>query len=414
MRAYLTTAVLARFADEGVAIALALLALDRTGSAALGAFVLTAWMAPHAVAAPLAGALAERARRPRLFYGCALALFAACLALLGLTVGTAPPALALTFALVGGCCGPVVTGGLSSLLAGLAQEPTARARVYALDAATYNAASVTAPAAVAALATAFTPALATGVLAAAAAGAALLAPALPTPHEVPGHTPVQPGSTPAREGQGAAPAPVPLRTRLATGLAALWRVRQLRAITAATSVAFLGIGALPVIAVLLAGRRGEADGGGLLMTAFALGALGGAVALARRPPRLDPARLATLSLLVTGAALAGAALAPSFPLAVALFALAGVGDGPLLSTTLRIRADHAPEEAHTQVFTLGAGLKQTAAAGGAALVGALSGTHPGPLLLAVAALQIAAALLLRLLGRAPRHRSAPDRVMTGA
>lgn len=387
MKAYLTTAILARFADEGVAVALALLALDRTGSAAQGAFVLTAWLAPHAVAAPFAGALAERARRPRLFYGCALAVFAASLGLLGLTVGVGHPALALIVALVGGSCGPVVTGGLSSLLAGLATGPAARTRAYALDAATYNAASVTAPAAVAALATALTPGFATALLAAAATSAALLAPALPTP--VP--------AAPVREEKR--PPRVPMRGRVATGLAALWRIRQLRAITVATCVAFLGVGALPVTAVLLAARQGEADGGGILVTAFALGALGGAVALARRPPALEPARLATFSLLVTGVALAGAALAPSFPLAVALFALAGVGDGPLLSTTLRIRADHAPEDAHAQVFTLGAGLKQTSAAAGAALVGTLSGLAPALLLLAIAALQLAAALLLRLLSR---------------
>lgn len=396
MRAYLITAVLARFADEGVALALALLALDRTGSAAQGAFVLTAWLAPHAVAAPLAGALAERARRPRLFYGGALSLFAASLALLGVTVGAGHPALALTVALVGGSCGPVVTGGLSSLLAGLATAPAARTRAYALDAATYNAASVTAPAAVAAVATALTPGLATALLAAAATTAALLAPALPAPAPAPALPAVREGT---RAAKGSGPPRVPLRARVAAGAAALWRIPQLRAVTAATSLAFLGIGALPVVAVLLAGGRGAADGGGVLMTACALGALGGAAALARRPPAMEPARLATLSLLATGVALAAAAPAPSFPVTVALFALAGLGEGPLLSTTLRIRADHAPEDARTQVFTLGAGLKQTAAAAGAALVGALAGLAPALLLLAVAALQLAAAFLLRLLAR---------------
>ncbi|WP_326687420.1 MFS transporter [Streptomyces sp. NBC_01795] len=425
MRAYLATAALARLADEGMALALTLLALERTGSAAQGAYVLTAWMAPHVAAAPVAGALAERARRPRLFYGAALAVFATAIALLGVLLGRAPTALTLTVAVAGGSCGPVVTGGLSSLLTGLASRPAARTRVYALDAATYNAASVTAPAAVSAVALTLTPALATTLLAASAACAALLTPALPLPSaHAPGpwrapkrkrpaeppQPPPQPPPEPESESDSGPPPPPesepeppppphpapPLRVRLTTGLLALWRIPPLRAITAATSVAFLGVGGLPVTSVLLAAEAGDAGGGGLLMTVFALGALSGAVALARRPPRIRPEQLAALSLFSTGAALAGAAAVPSFAAAVALFALAGVGDGPLLSTTLRIRADHAPAAAHTQVFTLGAGLKQSAAAAGAALAGAASGLPPPLLLLTVAALQLAGALLLRL------------------
>jgi hypothetical protein len=46
----------------------------------------------------------------------------------------------------------------------------------------------------------------------------------------------------------------------------------------------------------------------------------------------------------------------------------------------------------TQVFTVGAGLKVTAAAGGAALAGVATGLGAGALLLAVAGSQLAAAL----------------------
>lgn len=588
MRAYLTTAFLARLADEGVAVALALLALDRTGSPAPGAFLLTAWLAPHAVAAPVVGALAERARRTRLFHGCALALFGAAIATLALTVGRAPMVLTLVVALLGGSAGPVVTGGLSGLLATFTPDGPDRTRAYALDATTYNAAGVLAPAAVSTTAALLAPGPATALLAASATAAALTTTALPTPHptaaphftagesstagesptvapdpgagesptarrhptpgpprttglrrttgrrrtdaprptapplarkaaadtpgphqeadsaqgpmtdaaqgsvtasgsapgtdavsgralvaesgvgaeaisgrepaaepgpkaaSIPGaggaeaasspgsatEPDLEVGTTPGKEIDAAsvrAPAAGPgpetdapsgpatgavarpgggFRGQLAAGVRVLWRVPALRAVTVATCVAFLGLGGLPVVAVLLAAQRGSADGGGALLTAFAVGGLAGALGLARWRGAPEPRRLALGSLLATAVALAGAAAVPSFPLTVALFALAGLGDGPLLTATLRLRADHAPAAVRTQVFTLGAGLKLTAAAAGAALVGVLARLPAAGLVLAVAALQLLAALLLRLLdrrARATRTRPVPDR-----
>ncbi|KJY27124.1 hypothetical protein VR44_28445, partial [Streptomyces katrae] len=84
---YLAAALAARFASEGMGMAVVLLALERTGSAAYGAFVLTAWMAPHVLAAPVAGAVAGRARRPRLFYAGTLAGFTAAVAGLAALLG---------------------------------------------------------------------------------------------------------------------------------------------------------------------------------------------------------------------------------------------------------------------------------------------------------------------------------------
>ncbi|MBO8193429.1 MFS transporter [Streptomyces oryzae] len=394
MTTYLATAFLARFADEGVGIALALLAVERTPghSPALGAYVLTAWLAPHALAAPLAGALAEQAGVRRLFHGCALAVFGAAIALLGLTLGRASLLLTLAVAVVGGSVGPVVTGGLSSLLALLLPAGQARTRAFALDATTYNAAAVTAPAAVSATTAAVSASLATALLAASAGGAALLSTGLRQPTDR--HPPVAPGPSPNSNAS--------LWLRAVTiGFHALWRVPQLRAITLATCVAFLGVGALPVIGVLLAQQRGEPGAGGLLMTAFAVGGLAGSLGTARWRRAPAPARLALLSLLMTASALAGAALAPQLAATVALFALAGLGDGPLLAATLRLRADHAPDGARAQVFTLGAGLKLTSAALGTALVGTLAHLPAGALTLLVAALHLAAGVLLWALGPGP-------------
>ncbi len=386
LRPYLATAFLARLAEEGMAVAVVMLALHRTGSAAQGAFVLTAWMAPHVLAAPLTGALAERARDPRLFYLCALGGLAAGISALAVMTGRAPLPVVLAVAALGGGCGPVATGGLSALVARLVPEGAERDRAYALDAATYNAVSVAGPALVSTVAALVSPAPAVVLLAASAAGAAATAATLPYRRTDEG-----------ADGNGngaAAPGPksrTALRADLGAGLAAVWHVRELRAVTAATSLAFVGVGGLTTTAVLLAGDRGRPDAGGVLMTALALGALAGSLAVARWLRSFPARRLVPFCLTGAGLGLAAAAAAPSFAAQTALFAVAGVFEGPLLSATLRIRADHSPPGVRAQVFTIGAGLKISAAACGSALAGAAAGLPPHLPLLGIAALQLAAA-----------------------
>ncbi|MBT2481629.1 MFS transporter [Streptomyces sp. ISL-94] len=387
---YLAAALAARFASEGMAMAVVLLALERTGSAAYGAFVLTAWLAPHVLAAPLAGAAAARARRPRLFHVGALAGFAAAVAALAVLLGRAPVPLVLAVAVLGGSCGPMITGGLSSLVTGLVPAGAGRDRAYGWDASTYNAAGVTAPAAVSLATALWSGGPAMAVLAVSAALAAALAATLPY------------GDPPAGRAAGAP------RAGLGAGLAALWRVRELRAVTAATTLAFVGIGSLTTTAVLLAAALGSPDAGGVLMTAFAVGALGGSLTLGRMTS-VEPGRLVRWALAGTGVALAAAAFTPSVGVTAALFAVAGVCDGPLLTSTLRIRAEHAPDGVRTQVFTLGAGLKVTAASTGAALVGFAADAPAWTLLTGIAGLQFAAALLHVL--AAPRGPVPPPMVL---
>lgn len=383
---YLAAALAARFASEGMSMAVVLLALQRTGSAAHGAFVLTAWLAPHVLAAPLAGAAAARSRRPRLFHVGALTGFTTAVAALALLLGRAPTPVVLAVAVLGGSCGPMVTGGLSSLVTGLVPAGPARDRAYGWDASTYNGAAVTAPAAVSMVAAFGSAGPAMALLAASGALAAALAATLPYAKPYAGSG-ANAGPAPGPRPAGGAP-----RVRLGSGLAALWRIRELRAVTSATTLAFVGIGALTTTAVLLATALGSPGGGGVLMTAFALGALTGSLTLGRITS-VPPGRLARWAMAATGVALTAAAFTPSVPLAAVAFAAAGVCDGPLLTATLRIRSEFAPEEARTQVFTLGAGLKVTAASAGAALVGLAAGVAPWVLVLAIAALQLAAALL---------------------
>ncbi|MEU9121657.1 MFS transporter [Streptomyces sp. NPDC048506] len=393
---YLATAFFARLADEGMAVAVALLALERSGSAAQGAFVLTAWMAPHVVAAPLVGAFATRMRRPRLCHLAALGGFATAIVTLSALVGRAPAPVVLAVALTGGACGPAVSGGLSGLIAALLPSGERRDRAYALDAAVYNAASVAGPAAVSVVTALASPGAAMTLLGGAAAVGAVLVTGLPYGAA----DQVTPGPLPARG---------TLRTDLTAGLTALWRIRELRAITAGTCLAFGGVGGLTTTAVLLAGHRGHPGAGGALMTAFAVGALLGALAVARWQPPVPDQRLVVLALCGTGLALGAAALVPSPAAGAVLFVLAGVCDGPLLTATLRIRAAYAPPRARAQVFTLGAGLKITAAACGAPLVGTAAALPPPLLLLAIAAVQLCAALLYVLSRPRTGHRGGtPD------
>ncbi|GAA2388385.1 hypothetical protein GCM10010420_09550 [Streptomyces glaucosporus] len=386
LRPYLVTALLARLAGEGMAVAVVMLAVHRTGSAAQGAFVLTAWMAPHVLAAPLTGALAERVRSPRLFHSCGLAGLASGIAALAAITGRVPLPVVLAVAALGGCCGPVVTGGLSGLVARLVPEGPDRDRAYALDAATYNAVSVAGPALVSAVSALASPGPAVALLGVSAACAAVLASTLPYGRPEPA------GGSPGAERSAQAP----LRADLAAGLATVWRVRELRAVTAATCLNSLGIGGLTTTAVLLATGLGRPDSGGVLMTAFATGALAGALAVARWLRSLPPRLLVSVSLSGAGLVLAAASAAPSFPVLAALFAAAGVFEGPLLSATLRIRAAHSPARVRSQVFTIGAGLKISAAACGAALAGIAASLPPSLLLLGIAVVHLAAALLHRL------------------
>ncbi|SOD59011.1 Major Facilitator Superfamily protein [Streptomyces zhaozhouensis] len=375
----LATAFLARLADEGMGVAVVLAALARTGDAAQGAFVLTAWLLPHVVTAPLTGALVGRVRRPASLCGAALGCFALAIAALAALVGRAPTPPVLAVALAGGACGPVVSGGLSSLVAELTPEGRARDRAYAWDSAGYNAASLAGPALVALLAGAVSPGAALAALALSAGLAAPLAATLPLGRRAPART-------------------TRLRADLLVGARVVWAVRPLRAVTSATVLSSFGLGALTTASVLLAEGFGAPGQAGALLTAFALGALLGALAV---PGTVEPGRLAGWSLLGLGLALSAAAWAPGLACALPLYALAGCCDGPLLTATLRLRAAHAPAHARAQVFTLGAGLKLTAASLGAAAVGLAAALPPPALLLTVALCQLAAAALHRALAGRP-------------
>src|SRR4051794_25370213 len=236
LRRYLAAAVLVRVADEGARVALLLLALQRTGSAALGAVLVAALLGPHVAAAPAVGLLTDRTPRPRWVLGAAAVGFAAALAAAAVGLGRLPVSGTLAILLVGGCCGPALTGGLTSQLRSLVPEH-ALPRAFGADSASYNLSGIAGPSVAAVLAGLVGADGATlGLAGCAALGAAVLT-VLPLRRR---HTAL-----------AAAPARGP---RLSDGVAAVVRDPVLGTVTAASSLAQLGAGALPVVAAVLSAR----------------------------------------------------------------------------------------------------------------------------------------------------------------
>lgn len=369
---YLGVAVLARLADEGARVALLLLAISRTGSTAFAGLLVAALMVPHVLAAPVAGALADRVRRRRPLYVGFLLAYGLCLGLCGVLTGRAPAAVVLAVAVLGGCFGPLLTGGLSSLVRGLVSQRR-RERAYALDVMSYGLAGICGPAVVALSAVLAGPAVATGVLAASAAAGGVLLATLPIRGR-------------RADAGGAAPAPV------GGGVTALWQIRHLRAVTAATSLGALAFGALPVVAAVLAVQYGAGYAAGALISAAGAGGLLGSLAYARCPVWADRPERVVMACLFAGALpLALVPVVPGVGAGLVLFTVSGFFTGPQSSALFASRDRHAPVAVHTQVFTLGAGLKMTAAALGAALAGIGAGLGGAVLVLAVAGCHAAAA-----------------------
>src|SRR3954447_2237914 len=186
MGRYLVAAFAARRA-AAMWIAPVLLVLDRTGSAGLAGLTLSAATLPTLVTAPLIGAWLDAHGRRRAAIALNQLVMAGALAALTVAAGAGPPAVVVACAGLAGLTQPLVTGGFSSMVPGLASN---RARGAALDSMTYSVASVAGPALAALVASAAGPAAAVlgqAAVALAALGALLSLPAGvdPRPGEAP-------------------------------------------------------------------------------------------------------------------------------------------------------------------------------------------------------------------------------------
>jgi MFS family permease len=384
---YLIAAVAARTADEGARLSLVLLAVERTGSVAIGGILVAALLVPHVVAAPLVGLLADRSRQPRLILAASIAVFAGSLFAVGALLGSAPWWLCAVVLLLGGSCGPAITGGLTSQLPGLLGVERVP-RAFGLDSTFYNVASMAGPALVGLIDAGLGATDAQFTLAGFAMVGAIGVATLPI----------------ARRHLDESS-----RSSLLGGVAEILRRRPLRIVTLVSTIGQLGVGALSVVGVLLAAKFNQPATAGMLLSAIAAGSLLGSLAWTWRPaaPRRAPL-VATLSMIGVGAPLVITAYAPSLAATAVLFCLSGVFVGPFAAALFTTRAHYAAENVRTQVFTIGAGLKVTASAFGAALIGSATNLPlPIQLILVGATPVIAGTLGAILLARRPapkRHQ----------
>jgi MFS family permease len=390
LRRYLGGALLVRLADEGARVALVLLAVARTGGAGAGGLLLAALLVPHVVAAPAVGLLTDRAERPGRVVAVCAAGFAAALTATAAGVGHVPIGLAAAVLLAGGACGPALTGGLTSRLSDIVPE-SGLARAFGLDSLSYNVAGIAGPAMAGVVASVAGAGAATVLLASCAAAGGLLLAGLPgRPARARRAKGADREPPPAAAAAGSDPAP-----SLAAGARAIAHDRVLAAVTAASALGQLGPGAVPVVAAVVAAQAGVASASGWLVTAVAAGGLLGSVAWTWRPaPRRHAPRAVMAGLVGVGLPLAAAAAgAGSLVVVGAFFAASGCCLGPFTGALFTTRQDRAPERVRGQVFTLGAGLKTSAAAAGAALAGLVAGWPPAALLLTAGATPVLAGVL---------------------
>ncbi|GAA0390688.1 hypothetical protein GCM10009530_47400 [Microbispora corallina] len=399
---YLAAAVLVRTADGGAAVGLVLLALDPAlrlrDAAATGGLLAAALSAPHLIG-PWAAHRLDRSRDSRRILAVAYVLYGAGLAAGSLALGRAPLVTAVALVAVAGACGPLLTGGLSSRLGGIV-GPSVREqrRAQGWDSLTYGIAGTAGPGVVAAFAGLLGPLPALLGLSCAAAAAALLTWTLP------------------HDGRGR-PAEEETPGVLA-GMAVMARIGPLRRVTLLTLLSAPQIGALPVIAAVLAPHLTHRPGAAATLTVAAgLGSLAGSLVVTVFPLRGEPETLALRLFAVTAAATALCALAPAYPLALAGFAAIGAANAVSFTATLAARQAYAPPGARAQVFVTSAGLKVALASVGSATAGAAAGLGGNALLLLTAALFGVAVLAAagdlaltggRRAGRRAARRPAPD------
>ncbi|MCP9952052.1 MFS transporter [Actinomadura madurae] len=403
---HLTSATMLRVSAEGVATALVLTVEARTGNAATAGYLQTAMTLPYVLSGPVIGDALDRVGRPRRVAVALAACYAVATAALLLTAGRSPLALALLIAAVIGCTEPIVVA-LTSLLPRFV--PAGRlSRAYGLEASSYNLAGIAGPGLAAGLA-----ALAGGEYAGIAVVAVgllglLTLPLLPFPGPSAGTAGALSAEPTAATGAAAVGAKAGPRAAgtlsvITGGLVVLAGGRVLRALTVATTLAWMGFGGVAVTAVLLAEHiGGPPSAGGRLLVAMAVGSLIGSLASSRwlTPKHAEPVMIA--GLVAFGASLAALAVTPSLPWATAAFVAAGVSEGPVFAATLMLRQRESPPDRLGQVNTTGGSLKIGASALGAALTAAFAdAVGPIGLVLGIAAFQFAGALAGLLLLRVP-------------
>jgi hypothetical protein len=267
-----------------------------------------------------------------------------------------------------------VFGGLSSFVT--EKIPDER-RAYAMDALAYNLGAVIGPAAVAA-ATALGSARAATLL---MAGFALLGSLATVPLRL---SPLA-GHHETSSFLGT----------IAAGFRHIATHRPLAVITASGTLSQFGAGGLTIAAVALSiSRTGEAGQGPVIVTAFAVGGLLGALWNSRRQSRRAPEWVMGAGFAATGVFTVLAVLDLGTWWAAAAIGASGLFTASSSAAMLLIRKQQSPPALRSQVFTVGAGLRAAAAAAGAATAGLAAGVGAETLIVAIGVVWIASGAML--------------------
>jgi predicted MFS family arabinose efflux permease len=384
---FYTAATVVRVGMEMFSVAVVLLVLKRTGSAATAGATVAAITFPALFSGPLLGAWLDLTGRRRAIMLFDQALIVAALVSILLVTGHAPNWVVPLIALAAGVTHPLPFGGFTSMIPVLVPDellPSANA----FEGVSFNAALVAGPALAGALAAAFGPPVAVlSEAGLALAGLALIAalPALdtePHPHK--------------RSLLGVA----------ADGLRLLARAPVLRAITASAGVYMAATGLLTVAFPFFAAQDLGAghSAAGALWSAFAAGSAVGALLGPRLLRRARPENVVIASFAGFGLIALLWPLASSLVPALLLVALAGVADGPGLTATFSLRQEQVPRELYGQVFSTASSIKVGSFAAGSAIAGPLViGIGARGTLVITACVSLAsAALAYAMLRSAPR------------
>jgi MFS family permease len=370
--AYLTAATPPRLAVGGITVAIPVLAVEQLGDVALGGLLVAAALGPSIVAAPIVGAMLDRTRRPgALVAGAGLVVAAAFT--VAAFLGDIPAWVVALALVVAGIATPFVMGGLSSFVTeGISDER----RAYGIDALAYNLGAVAGPAVVAAATALGSARLATLLM----AGSALLGAA---------------GTLPLRLRPVAGEPHASMIGTIAAGFRHIATHRPLAVITASGTVSQFGAGGLAIAAVALSVERsGDAGAGALIVTAFAVGGLLGALWNSAQPSRYRPEITMGVGFAATGVFTVLAAIDLGTAWTIVAIGASGLFTAPSAAAMLLIRKQQSPPSLRSQVFTVGAGLRAAAAAAGAAVAGLSAGIGADALIIAIGAVWIASAAML--------------------
>ena len=273
---HLTSATLLRVSAEGVATALVLTVQARTGNAATAGYLQTAMTLPYVLSGPVIGHALDRVGRPRRVAVALAAGYAAGDRAAAGDGGTVTARTRFLVAAVIGCTEPIVVA-LTNLLPRFV-PPGRLSRAYGLEASSYNGGHRgPRPGRRAGLPGGGGQYAGAAIVAAAVAGVLAL-PLLPLPARPASARGPDAGRPPGR-GHGHAAVPVTAASAnpgtdpgatadadpgarrgvlsvVAGGLVVLAEGRVLRALTAATTLAWMGFGGVAVTAVLLAEHIG--------------------------------------------------------------------------------------------------------------------------------------------------------------